>query len=87
MFVQLFFILIIIFILISGIISVQWLEKNGRNKHHWFWGFASLLIVLIPAVLFPNLNVVIRWSSYSLCLYFGTIFFEQNRRRREAKKS
>lgn len=83
---QILFIVVIICILIGGVLSAKRLEKTNYRTHHWIWGIASFLVVLIPATISPHLNVFFQYITYAFCLYFGTIFFEQNRRKREAKR-
>lgn len=69
-----------IFLLTISQLMLNMLAMRHVHINRWVWALASFLIVILPKIILPQMNVLLSWGTYILCGIFAINFMiEQHR--------
>ncbi|MGI8169659.1 diacylglycerol kinase [Enterococcus lactis] len=71
---------VFIFLLTISQLMLNMLAMHQFHINRWVWALASFLIVILPKIILPQMNVLLSWGTYILCGIFAINFMiEQHR--------
>ncbi|MDV4936465.1 diacylglycerol kinase [Enterococcus faecium] len=71
---------VFIFLLTISQLMLNMLAMRHVHINRWVWPLASFLIVILPKIILPQMNVLLSWGTYILCGIFAINFMiEQHR--------
>ena len=71
---------VFIFLLTISQLMLNMLAMCHVHINRWVWPLASFLIVILPKIILPQMNVLLSWGTYILCGIFAINFMiEQHR--------
>ncbi|WP_274661848.1 diacylglycerol kinase [Enterococcus lactis] len=71
---------VFIFLLTISQLMLNMLAMRHVHINRWAWALASFLIVILPKIILPQMNVLLSWGTYILCGIFAINFMiEQHR--------
>ncbi len=71
---------VFIFLLTASHLILNMLATYHIQINRWIWALASFLIVILPKIIVPHMNVLFSWGTYVLCGIFAINFMiEQHR--------
>lgn len=71
---------VFIFLLKISQLMLNMLAMHQVHINRWVWALASFLIVILPKIILPQINVLLSWGTYILCGIFTINFMiEQHR--------
>lgn len=71
---------VFIFLLTISQLMLNTLAMRHVHINRRVWALASFLIVILPKIILPQMNVLLSWGTYILCGIFAINFMiEQHR--------
>lgn len=71
---------VFIFLLTISQLMLNMLAMHQVHINRWVWALASFMIVILPKIILPQINVLLSWGTYILCGIFAINFMiEQHR--------
>lgn len=72
--------------IIGGLALTHYLKKRNLLPNRWLIGCAVFLVALIPSLLFPNMQEVVKQVIFAISGLLAVVFFESSRLRMEQNR-
>ena len=61
---------VFIFLLTISQLMLNMLAMHQVHINRWVWALASFLIVILPKIILPQINVLLSWYIYTLWNFY-----------------